>query len=106
MPKLDEQISTLQQRLNQLKLRQQRVDARRRAIAAGRERKADTRRKILVGGIVLEKLQSGEMERQRMTAWLDAALTRASDRALFDLPGLSAGQTAERAAEERPSERD
>ncbi len=49
MAKLDEQISTLQQRLQQLKLRQQRIDARKRAIAATQERKADTRRKILMG---------------------------------------------------------
>jgi hypothetical protein len=32
MPKLDDQISALQDRLKQLKLRQQRLDARKRAI--------------------------------------------------------------------------
>src|ERR1700693_2208608 len=50
MPKLDDQISTLQEKLTQLKLRQQRLDARKRAIDALRERKAATRRKIMVGG--------------------------------------------------------
>ena len=40
MPKLDEQISTLQDRLKQLKLRQQRSDARKRAVEAQREKKA------------------------------------------------------------------
>ena len=44
MPKLDDQISTLQERLKQLKLRQQRIDARKRAIETLRERKAETRR--------------------------------------------------------------
>ena len=39
MPKLDDQISTLQERLKQLKLRQQRTEARKRAIDAQRERK-------------------------------------------------------------------
>ncbi len=55
MAKLDEQISTLQERLTQLKVRQQRVDARKRAIDSLRERKAETRRRILVGALIMEK---------------------------------------------------
>lgn len=86
MPKLDDQISTLQEKLSLLKLRQQRLDARRRAIGAQRERKAETRRKILVGGIVLAKARQGEIDHAQLYGWLDQALTRADDRALFDLP--------------------
>lgn len=85
MPKLDDQISALQGRLSQLKLRQQRLDARRQAIEAQRERKAETRRKILVGGIVLEKLRQGQIDGEQFRGWLDQALTRADDRALFGL---------------------
>ena len=86
MPKLDDQISTLQGKLQQLKLRQQRVDARKRASEALRERKAATRRKILVGGVVLAKLQRGEIDPERFLGWLDQALSRADERALFSLP--------------------
>ncbi len=86
MPKLDHQISTLQEKLTQLKLRQQRLDARKRAIDALRERKATTRRKILVGGIVLAKVQQGEIDNEQFRGWLDQALIRADDRALFGLP--------------------
>ena len=86
MPKLDDQISTLQEKLNQLKLRQQRLDARARAREALRERKAATRRKILVGGIVLAKVEQGEIDQDLFRGWLVEALTRAEDRALFDLP--------------------
>ena len=86
MPKLDDQISTLQEKLTQLKLRQQRLDARKRAIDALRERKATTRRKILVGGIVLTKVQQGEIDNEQFRGWLDQALTRPEDRALFGLP--------------------
>jgi large subunit ribosomal protein L7/L12 len=86
MPKLDDQISTLQEKLTQLKLRQQRLDARKRAVDALRERKAMTRRKILVGGIVLTKVQQGEIDNELFRGWLDRALTRADDRALFGLP--------------------
>jgi hypothetical protein len=111
MPKLDDQISTLQQRLQQLKLRQQRSDARKRAIAATRDRKADTRRKILLGGLVLEKIRQGEMNKDQVSAWLDHALARAADRALFALParpsaaGSAAAESAvaEAASAEPPS---
>lgn len=85
MPKLDEQIATLEDRLKQLKLRQQRADARRQAIETQRERKAETRRRILVGTVVRAKLQEGEMDQALLLGWLDRALTRNSDRALFGL---------------------
>src|ERR1700736_837206 len=86
MPKLDDQISTLEERLKQLKLRQQRSDARKRAIDAQRERKAETRRRFLVGAVIQAKVQEGEMDAGRLREWLDQALTRKDDRALFDLP--------------------
>jgi uncharacterized protein (DUF3084 family) len=85
MPKLDDQISTLQEKLHQLKLRQQRLDARKRAMEAQRERKAATRRQILVGGIVLAKVAKGEIDQEQFRDWLDQALIRADDRALFGL---------------------
>jgi hypothetical protein len=88
MPKLDDQISTLQQKLQQLKLRQQRIEARQLAISALRERKAETRRKILMGGLILEKLRHGQLDRQLVHGWLDQTLTRAADRALFELPAI------------------
>ena len=86
MAKLDEQISTPQERLAQLKLRQQRADMRRRARQAQRERKAETRRKFVVGGVILDKVRSGEFDQTRLRDWLDGALSREEDRALFDLP--------------------
>jgi TolA-binding protein len=86
MPKLDEQISTLEERLKQLKLRQQRSDARKRAIDAQRERKSETRRRFLLGAVIQAKVQEGEMDAGRLREWLDQALTRKDDRALFDLP--------------------
>jgi hypothetical protein len=90
MANLDEQISVLQEKLQLHKLRQQRLEARRHARDALRERKAVTRRKILVGGLILDKLERGELDRNLITGWLEQALTRAADRALFDLPALKA----------------
>jgi hypothetical protein len=85
MPKLDQQISTLEERLKQLKLRAQRIEARKKAIDSKRERKADTRRKILVGAVVLEKVEQGVIEEAAFRGWLESALTREHDRALFGL---------------------
>ena len=86
MPKLDDQISTLQERLMQLKLRQVRADARKRAVEAQRERKAETRRRFVVGAMILEKVRDGTLDQPQFREWLDQALTRTDDRALFDLP--------------------
>jgi chromosome segregation ATPase len=88
MPKLDEQISTLQEKLTQLKARQQRLEARKRAVETRRERRADTRRKILLGGVLLAKVRAGEISQEQLRAWLDPALTRTQDRTLFELPAV------------------
>ncbi len=85
MPKLHQQIATLEDKLKILKLRQQRSEARQRAIVAQRERKLETRRRILVGGVVLAKVKDGSLAQSDLKRWLDAALTHPNDRALFGL---------------------
>ena len=85
MAKLDERISGLEEKLKQLKTRQARLDARKRALASRQERKSDTRRKILLGAIVMSRIDQGKLEQKTVNAWLDAALTRPDDRALFGL---------------------
>jgi hypothetical protein len=52
MAKLDAQIEALQEKLKQLKVRQLAIENRRKAISTKRERKADTRRRILIGAVV------------------------------------------------------
>jgi cell division protein FtsB len=79
------QIAQLEEKLRQLKAREQAVEARRRTLESRRSRKADTRRKILVGAVVLAKVERGELARADLMRWLDAALTRADDRELFSL---------------------
>lgn len=78
-------IAQLEERLRQLRAREQAVESRRRVLESRRARKADTRRKILVGAVVLAKVEQGELPRERLRTWLDAALTRADDRGLFGL---------------------
>ena len=86
MPKLDERISALELKLKQLKVRQQRIDARARALTNRRERKDETRRKILIGATVQARVERDELDHAELEAWLDAHLTREDDRALFGLP--------------------
>ena len=87
MPKLDEQISTLEEKLKQLKLKQQRAEARQKAIAAERERKAEMRRKVLVGGIVLAKVREGTISEALFREWIASTSLRPDDRALFASDG-------------------
>jgi hypothetical protein len=82
---IGERIETLEGRLRQLRAKQQRIEARRRSVESRRTRRADTRRKILVGAIVLAKVEQGVIQESVLRGWLEGALTRADDRALFGL---------------------
>lgn len=59
--------------------------ARARAADKKRQRSEDTRRKILVGAVILAKVEHGEWPKERLRELMDKALTRADDRALFGL---------------------
>lgn len=85
MAKIDERIEALETRLKQLKVQHQRREARARTVAARRARGQELRRKILVGAIVLAKVEEGVLDEAVLRGWLDAALTREDDRALFEL---------------------
>ena len=81
-----EALSAAEKRLQQLKARQERLDARLAYVASARSRKDDTRRKILAGAILLAKVEAGDFDLRTFKRWLDKALTRKEDRALFGLP--------------------
>jgi hypothetical protein len=87
MGKIDERISTLETRLKQLKAQQVRAASRQRALEARRSRKEEVRRKVLVGAIVLDRVEREKFSKAELLAWLDEGLTRPEDRALFELPG-------------------
>jgi hypothetical protein len=82
---LDDRITTLELKLKQLKVRQQRSAARASALASSRARKNDLRRKILAGAILLAKVEDGEFDARTFRRWLDKALEREDDRNLFGL---------------------
>lgn len=83
-----------QKELDELKALEQRrakVDAeiarKRKAIAEGR-RRADTHRKIVIGAIADQLLESGKIDRALFVAEAEK-LQRDIDRAIFGLPPLS-----------------
>jgi len=78
-------IEMLEEKLRQLKARQQRIEARRRTLESQRSRKADTHRKILIGAVVLARVEQGHLAEGDLRSWLDQALTRQAERALFGL---------------------
>src|SRR6185437_5472130 len=88
MDKLSERIETLEERLRQLRARQSRSALRQRTLQSRRDRKDDTRRKILVGALVLTQVERGELSRESLRDSLNAFLSRPDERALFDLPPL------------------
>ena len=85
MPGIEDRIADLEKRLKQAKALKQQQVARARAADKKRQRSEETRRKILVGAVILAKVESGEWPKERLRELMDQALTRADDRALFGL---------------------
>lgn len=57
-----------------------------KAIESLQKRKEDTRRKILLGALMMDLIQVGEIDKTVIEQRLDKFLTRDIDRQLFDLP--------------------
>lgn len=51
-----------------------------------KKRKEDTRRKILLGAMVLERMERESDYKEQVSKTLDKYLTKERDRELFDLP--------------------
>jgi hypothetical protein len=94
MAQTEAQIARLELRLKQLRARQARVASLRRRQVSQQERKDDTRRKILVGAVVLAKVKQGGLSDAELREWLEGALKRADDRALFGFDAGNRGSAA------------
>ena len=78
----DDRIAALEKKKQQIANR----IARLRTIESTKERKRDTRRKILAGACVLDRADKDPDSARHLKKILDAFLTKPQDRALFDLP--------------------
>lgn len=86
MHTLDERIAQQEERLRQLKARQHKLLAQQRAAESKKIRTEDTRRKILLGSMLLARMSSDEGISSQTLADLEQWLSRDDDRRLFSLP--------------------
>ena len=85
MKHLEETIAALEARLKQAKAQKQRQDARMRTAMRRQERANERQRSLLVGIAFLARVERGEASTAQLIEMMDAALTRADERALFGL---------------------
>lgn len=88
MAAIEERIKAQEEKLKQLKALKQKQEAQKRAAEAKKSRADDTRRKILIGAMMLEQMEKNEATKASVMSKLEAFLTRPDDRQLFALPSL------------------
>ena len=89
------QIDKKAQRLAGLKKKQDQLNAQIQQLEAtvkSRERKQDTRRKILIGAYYLDKAKKDKTQWEGMVKLMALYLKRNADRILFDLAPLETNQ--------------
>jgi len=88
MPRVNEEerIRKLEEKQARVTAEIQRVKARQRH----NRRKRETRRKILAGAMVLDRVEQGDLPEKLFLSDMDKFLTRDHERALFDLPPRAA----------------
>jgi len=86
VPKLDQKIVALEERLQRLKQQHKQSEARRRTKESRRPRQDVACRRDLVGTIVLARIEQGKLEELVLREWLEEARTEVEDRELFGLP--------------------
>ena len=76
-------------KLEELEAKKKRLDAEARKLKSTiskKERTEDTRRKILLGSLLMAKVENGQWSQENLMGELDGFLTRDIDRKLFGLP--------------------
>ena len=81
---LNEKIEKQLEKLNQLKAQKQAIEAREKKKISEQKRKEETRKKILIGSMMLKKMED-EAEKIKILAELNKYLTEDRDRKLFNM---------------------
>jgi large subunit ribosomal protein L7/L12 len=93
MTTLDEKIAKLEEehkkKINQLKAKNEQLEARKLTALLKGNKSIDTRRKILAGALILDIISKDDAAKNKFMPQLDKYLTRDDDRALFNLKSLS-----------------
>ena len=84
--KIDAIMAEAKRKADQLRAKEELIQARKLQSIIKKDRASDTRRKILAGSLILELMDKNPDTKARYMANLDKHLTRADDRELFGLP--------------------
>ena len=88
MTTIEERIKAQKEKLKQLKALKQKQEALTKTKQSKQERAVDTRKKILIGAMMLEHMGKNEATQANIIGKLTAYLTRKDDRELFGLEPL------------------
>lgn len=89
MATIDEKIKALETKLKQEKAKKQKLEARKKSAETKAMRATDTRKKILIGAFMLDRMAKSEETKTKVLGQLDQYLTRVDDRELFGLPAIT-----------------
>jgi len=84
--KIDAIMAEAKRKTDQLRAKEELIQARKLQSIIKKDRASDTRRKILAGSLILELMDKNSDTKARYMVNLDKYLTRADDRELFGLP--------------------
>jgi GTP-binding protein EngB required for normal cell division len=87
---IEKKIEAQLEKLKQLKAQKQAIEAREKTKQKEQDRKDDTRRKILLGSMYIQKMRNDENFSAQVLTQLDKYLTENRDRQLFDLSDIEA----------------
>lgn len=86
MATIEDRIKAQEDKLKKLKALKQKQEAMKRSAEVKLNRANDTRRKILIGAMMLDHMEKNEATKTSVMTKLDAFLSRSDDRELFGLP--------------------
>jgi len=84
--KAQQRVRDLEDKLKQAKALKQKAEARIKVKESKKKRADETRRKILLGAMMLDQMEKNEATKTSVMGKLDTFLIRPEDRALFGLP--------------------
>lgn len=85
MAKIDDRVAHLEAKLKEAKAQKAALEQRQRALDAKKGRADDTRRKVLLGALMLDLWEHKKGNESELRKELDGFLNRPGDRALFGL---------------------
>lgn len=83
--KIEERIQKQEDELKRLKSLKRKAESRKRAVEREKQRKDDTRKKILIGACMLKITEDNQENHDKLMLQLDRFLTSDRDRELFGL---------------------